>query len=324
MRADRLISILLLLQARGRMTASDLSSQLEVSERTIYRDLEALSMAGIPIYSEHGPGGGYRLLDSYRTTLTGLTEAEVRTLLLSGVYAPLADLGLAEALEVALLKLSAALPEAQQRRAERMRQRIHLDAIPWFQTREAVPHLQSLQEAIWQDQRVCITYRRSDGEVNEYRIDPYGLVAKSNIWYVVAHRDDDEMRVFRVSRILALTLTREHFERPPDFDLAAYWESWCKVFESNLRRLPVTLRIAPHLVDELPNIWGQWVRPIIEQGVDMPDGWRQITVYYEALEHAYGEILSLGAQAEVIDPPELRDRIIDIATRVVQFYGQPG
>jgi predicted DNA-binding transcriptional regulator YafY len=158
MRADRLISILLLLQARGRLTAGELSSQLEVSERTIYRDLDALGMAGVPIYSEHGPGGGYALLDSYRTTLTGLTESEVRTLFMSGVYGPLADLGLAEALEVALLKLSAALPEAQQRRAERMRQRIHLDAVPWFQTREAVPFLQDLQEAIWHDEQVRITY----------------------------------------------------------------------------------------------------------------------------------------------------------------------
>ena len=323
MRADRLISILLLLQARGRMTAADLSIELEVSERTIYRDLEALSMAGVPLYSEHGPGGGYSLLDSYRTTLTGLNEAEVRTLFLSGVYAPLADLGLAEALEVALLKLSAALPEAQQRRAERMRQRIYLDAVPWFQTRESVPHLQRLQEAIWHDQRICITYRRSDSQVLEYVINPYGLVAKSSIWYVVAARDD-EMRVFRVSRILTLSLTGEGFDRPADFDLSAYWGEWCRQFEDSRQRYPVTLRISPALVPHLPDIWGEWVRPLLEEGTRTEDGWCQIVVNYERPEYSYGHILSLGSQIEVIDPPELRQKIIEIAASVVHFYNQPG
>ena len=244
MRADRLISILLLLQTRGRMTAGELSNHLEVSERTIYRDLEALGMAGVPIYSEHGPGGGYTLLDSYRTTLTGLNEAEVRTLFLSGVYAPLADLGLAEALEVALLKLSATLPEAQQRRAEQMRQRIHLDAVPWFQTREEVPHLQTLQEAAWNDTQVKMMYRRSDNRVREYVIYPYGLVAKSNIWYVVAATEGG-MRVFRVARILSLTLLSEHFERPSAFDLMAFWAAWCQEFETSRPRSPITVSIDP-------------------------------------------------------------------------------
>jgi predicted DNA-binding transcriptional regulator YafY len=305
------------------MTAGDLSSQLEVSERTIYRDLEALSMAGVPIYSEHGPGGGYALIDSYRTTLTGLNEAEVRTLFLSGVYAPLADLGLAEALEVALLKLSAALPEAQQRRAERMRQRIHLDAIPWFQTREAVPQLQNLQEAIWHDQAVRIIYRRSDGQVREYTIHPYGLVCKSNIWYVVAARGDD-MRVFRVSRILTLTLTAEFFERPADFDLADYWMMWCKEFELGLQRWPVTLRIAPELAANLPDIWGEWVRPLLASGLETSDGWRQITVHYDSLEWACSNILPLGGRVEVVDPPELRQTIIETAASIVAHYYQPG
>jgi predicted DNA-binding transcriptional regulator YafY len=321
MRADRLISILLLLQARGRLTAGELSQQLEVSERTIYRDLEALGMAGVPIYSEHGPGGGYALLDSYRTTLTGLNEAEVRTLFLSGVYGPLADLGLADALEVALLKLSAALPEAQQRRAERMRQRIHLDAIPWFQTRESVPYLQTLQEAIWLDQSVRITYRRSDSEVREYTIDPYGLVAKSHIWYVVAARDLG-MRVFRVSRIQTLTLTAESFERPPDFDLAAFWMEWCKNFETSLQRWPVTMRISPSLAPHLPAMWGQWVQTLLDAAPPADDGWREIVVNYDSLEWAANSVLPYGGQIEVIDPPELRKMLIDTATSMVRLYSK--
>lgn len=323
MRADRLISILLLLQARGRLTAGELSEQLEVSERTIYRDLEALGIAGVPIYSEHGPGGGYALLDSYRTTLTGLNEAEVRTLFLSGVYGPLADLGLADALEVALLKLSAALPEAQQRRAERMRQRIHLDAIPWFQTRESVPHLQTLQEAIWDDQSVRITYRRSDGEVREYTIDPYGLVAKSHIWYVVAKRDVG-MRVFRVSRIQTLTITAEYFERPADFDLAAYWIDWCRNFEMGLQRWPVTIRISPALAPRLRELWGEWAQTLLDAAPAAADGWHQIVVNYDSLEWAASSILPYGGQIEVIDPPELRKMLIDTATSMVQLYNQPG
>ena len=323
MRADRLISILLLLQARGRLTAGELSEQLEVSERTIYRDLDALGIAGVPIYSEHGPGGGYALLDSYRTTLTGLNEAEVRTLFLSGVYGPLADLGLADALEVALLKLSAALPEAQQRRAERMRQRIHLDAIPWFQTREAVPHLQNLQEAIWQDQSVRITYRRSDNEVREYTIDPYGLVAKSHIWYVVGTRDIG-MRVFRVSRIQTLTLTAEFFERPPDFDLAAYWTEWCRDFETGLQRWPVTMRISPKLAPQLPELWGKWAQTLLDSAPHSDDGWFQIVVNFDSLEWAANNIFPYGGQIEVIDPPELRKTLIDTATSMVALYNQPG
>lgn len=323
MRADRLISILLLLQARGRLTAGELSQQLEVSERTIYRDLEALGMAGVPIYSEHGPGGGYALLDSYRTTLTGLNEAEVRTLFLSGVYGPLADLGLADALEVALLKLSAALPEAQQRRAERMRQRIHLDAIPWFQTRESVPYLQTLQEAIWLDQSVRITYRRSDSEVREYTINPYGLVAKSHIWYVVAARDVG-MRVFRVSRIQTLTLTAESFERPPDFDLADFWLEWCRNFETSLQRWPVTMRISPSLAPHLPALWGQWAQTLLDAAPPADDGWREIVVNYDSLEWAANSVLPYGGQIEVIDPPELRKMLIDTATSMVAIYNQPG
>lgn len=321
MRADRLISILLLLQARGRLTAGELSQQLEVSERTIYRDLEALGMAGVPIYSEHGPGGGYALLDSYRTTLTGLNEAEVRTLFLSGVYGPLADLGLADALEVALLKLSAALPEAQQRRAERMRQRIHLDAIPWFQTRESVPYLQTLQEAIWLDQSVRITYRRSDSEVREYTINPYGLVAKSHIWYVVAARDVG-MRVFRVSRIQTLTLTAESFERPSGFDLADFWLEWCRNFETSLQRWPVTMRVSPSLAPHLPALWGQWAQTLLDAAPPADDGWREIVVNYDSLEWAANSVLPYGGQIEVIDPPELRKMLIDTATSMVRLYSK--
>jgi len=319
MRADRLISILLLLQSRGRMTAGALAQQLEVSERTIYRDLEALSMAGVPVYSEHGPGGGYTLLDSYRTTLTGLTESEVRTLFMSGVSGPLADLGLAEALEIALLKLAASLPESQQKRAERMRQRIHLDAVSWFQSSESVPHLHALQEAVWRDQRVRIVYRRSDGEVRERTIAPYGLVAKASIWYVVASIGED-MRVYRVSRIQSLQFLDEHFERPPDFDLPAYWTAWCHDFEASLNQYPVRLRVAPETAQIMEQFWGGDVRHQIEAATPDQDGWRQITLNYDTIESARSSLIALGPAVEILDPPDLREAVIQLAASILSFY----
>lgn len=319
MRADRLISIVLLLQKHGRLTAGELAGQLEVSERTIYRDLEALDIAGVPIYSEHGPGGGYALLDSYRTILTGLNEAEVRTLFMSGVYGPLADLGLAQALEVALLKLAASLPESQQQRAERSRQRIHLDAVAWFQSSEAVPYLRMLQEAVWCDQRVQITYQRSDGDIGERVIAPYGLVAKASLWYVVAH-NGEAMRVYRVARIRSFTALDDYFERPDDFDLEAYWTQWCKAFETSRFQHDMELRVSPDAVQIMSTFWGDEVRSIIEAAAPDAQGWRQITLQYESLDGACNTLIRFGANVEVLQPPELRDSIIQLATDIVAFY----
>ncbi len=323
MRADRLISIVLLLQNRGRMTASELSTNLEVSERTIYRDLDALGVAGVPVYSEHGPGGGYALLDSYRTTLTGLNEDEVRTLFASGASGPLKDLGLAESSDKALLKLAAALPEPQQRRAERMRRRIHLDARGWFQAHEAVPHLDVLQEATWHDQYVFIRYRRSDGEIRERVIAPYGLVAKASIWYLVAAIEDD-MRVYRVGRILEVELLNDYFEHPHTFDLATYWTRWCDEFETNRPEIPVTMRISPQTATMMVEHWGDVVREIVEQANPAADGWRQITLNYDSIEWARNNLIKLGPEIEILDPPELRQSIIELAASLVQLYTQPG
>ncbi len=321
MRADRLITILLLLQTRGRMTAADLAGELEVSERTVYRDLEALSITGIPIYSEHGPGGGYALLDSYRLSLTGLTEAEVHTLFSSGVYAPLQDLGMGDALEVALLKLAAALPEAQQKRAEEIRRRIHFDARSWFQPPEAVPHLHAIHEAVTQDRRVQIVYQRSDGQIRERTVSPYGLVAKTGIWYLVA-AVEDEMRSYRVSRIQSLEILDESFERPADFDLAAHWTESRKAFESNRLQYPVTLRIAPDLLPELYEIWGDWLRERVESAERDEHDWPEVIVYFERLEWAFKEIFPFGARLQVLEPPELRQRILETASEIMTFYAK--
>jgi len=226
MRADRLLSLLMLLQSKGRMTARELAEQLEVSERTIYRDMEALGIAGIPVCAERGPGGGCFLLDGYQTKLTGLNAPEVRALFLFKMTRPLADLGLNKALDGAMLKLSAALPAEQRSDAEQVHQRIHLDMEDWQQDESSVAHLSTIQEAIWHDRKLLIQYDEGCKLCQQYFIEPYGLVSKANSWYVVASVAG-EQRVFSVSRIVAVVLSGEHFIRPEAFDLSSFWNAHC-------------------------------------------------------------------------------------------------
>lgn len=323
MRADRLLSILLLLQANRRITAQKLAARLEVSERTIYRDLEALSVAGVPVYAERGPGGGCALLGEYRTSLTGLNEADVRALLLSGVPRPLADLGLDRALEAAMLKLVVALPSARRPDAERARQRLHLDAAAWNNPgTEDVPHLRALQEAVWQERKVRLTYRRNDQMVVERLVNPLGLVAKTSIWYLVGMVEDG-IRAYRVSRVQSASLTDEPFERPAGFDLAAYWADWCAQFRASLSHYPVTLRIAPDGIPILPQIFGERTRALIARA-NPPDaeGWITLCLTFETIDVACSVVLGLGTLVEVLEPPELRERVVAQAASVVAFYAE--
>ncbi|HLZ23282.1 MAG TPA: WYL domain-containing protein [Ktedonobacterales bacterium] len=321
MRADRLLSLMLLLQARGRMTAQDLAARLEVSERTVYRDISALGMAGIPVYAERGPGGGCGLMDGFRTSLNGLSEAEVETLLLSSVPGPLRDLGLAPALEAALLKLLAALPSTRRGEAERFRRRIHVDPAGWGRSGEAVPHLRTLQEAVWQDRRLRLTYAH-DHEVSERTVEPMGLVAKASIWYLVA-QTEGETRVFRVSRVVAAEPLEATFARTEEFDLAAYWTESCARFEASWAQYPVTLRVGPDMLPYLPMILGDSVRPALEHA-EPPDaaGWVAVTVMFESLEVARSRVLGLGTQVEALAPVELRESLAMWAADVARFYGR--
>jgi predicted DNA-binding transcriptional regulator YafY len=320
MRADRLLILLLLLQTNGRVTAQTLAKRLEVSERTIYRDLEALSLAGVPVYAERGPGGGWKLLEDYRTNLTRLTETEVNTLFMSGIAGPIADLGLGKAGEDALLKLLAALPTVYRRNAERARQRIHLDAAGWFHREEEVPYLQVVQEAVWNDRRLRLTYQRGDLDLVERFVDPYGLVAKASIWYLVA-ASSGEMRVYRVSRIQAVEMTEEGFDRPADFVLRAFWAQWSAEFEMSLWRYPVTLRVAPDAVPILTHVLGDWVQALVKQA-DPPDteGWITLSLLFEGLPEARSRLLGLGTMIEVLEPQELRDSLAEFAARIANFY----
>ena len=245
MRADRLLSLLMLLQTHGKLPAHQLAKELEVSERTIYRDIEALSMAGIPIYGEPGREGGFALVDHYRTTLTGLSDAQVQALFMLNIPAPLADLGVRQEARAALLKIAAALPGDHREDERRVRQRFFLDAVGWDRGEEAVPHLQTIHQAVWQDRQLWISYQIGPLAVDlEQRVEPYGLVAKAGIWYLV-YRRGEALRVQRVSRLLDARLAEETFARPVDFDLAAFWQDWCAEQERSRFYYAVTARISP-------------------------------------------------------------------------------
>ena len=319
-RADRLLSMVLLLQSRGRLTARDLAETLEVSERTVYRDLDALSAAGVPVYAERGRGGGCTLQEGYRTSLMGLSEAEVRTLFVAGVRGPLADLGLDEALERVLLKLLAALPSSHRSAAERARQRVHLDAAPWFPAHEPVPHLDVVQTAIWQEQKLRLEYRRGDGTSRRRLVEPYGLVAKASVWYLVA-MSDGEMRAYRVSRIQAAELTGDWFERDNTFDLPSFWARWSADFMESLARYSGTARVAADCLNSLPRRVGEGLRFIVEEA-GQPDagGRRTLPMVFESLDIARHHILNLGSNVEVIEPPELRDSVAAAASEIAALY----
>jgi predicted DNA-binding transcriptional regulator YafY len=320
MRADRLLSILLLLQARGRMTARELARELEVSERTIYRDINALSIAGVPVYGEAGLEGGYALVDSYRTNLTGLTAGEVRALCMLSVPAPLADLGVSQELRAALLKLSAALPDARRRDQERARQCYHLDSTWWRQGEEQVPHLHTVHQAVWQNRKLHVVYCPPFATAIERLVAPYGLVAKAGVWYLVCARNG-AMYVHRVSDYLDVRMAEESFERPASFDLVSFWEEWCAGYETLLSEFTVIVRVAPTFVPQLPRHLGSAIHTKVAQaGPPDADGWIRLELSFESFEVARERILGFGRGVEVLEPRPLRRSVLDYAEQIVALY----
>jgi predicted DNA-binding transcriptional regulator YafY len=318
MRADRLLSILLHLQVHRRMTAGDLAERLEVSERTIYRDMEALGMAGIPVVADRGARGGWRLMEDYRTNLTGLNEAEIQALFLAKPMRLLADLQLDKAAEGALLKLLAALPSAHRTGAQDLRQRIHVDVAGWRQTAEPVPFLPLLQEAVWRDRRIRMTYGRTDGTHAEREVDPLGLVAKGSIWYLIA-AVEGEPRTYRISRIREALLLDSPCARPADFDLAAYWERSAAQFQAALPRIPAAVRVDPAILPRARS--GERYTRVQREDQPDPDGWVPLTILFEDDHSALEWALSFGPQVEIIEPAELRAAVVAAAQGIVARYG---
>jgi predicted DNA-binding transcriptional regulator YafY len=322
MRADRLVSILLLLQARGKMSARELSEELEVSQRTIYRDINALCIAGVPVFSETGPEGGYDLIDRYRTNLTGLTAGEVQALSMLNIPAPLADLGVREQLQSALLKLSAALPDDYREAEEKVRQRIYLDSTWWQQGEEQVPHILTVQEGVWQNRKLLILYRPHYSFEIEQLVDPYGLVAKAGIWYLVYARKE-VITVERVSRLINVSLTEQRFLRPMDFDLESFWEVWCRDTERMLTGFKVLVRVSPDFIPELPRFFGSSIQTRIS-AAEPPDeeGWIKLELFFDSFDAARDRLLGFGQGVEVLDPLSLRLSILDYAEQVLSIYSQ--
>ena len=323
MRASRLLSLLLLLQTRGRLTAQELAGELEVSVRTVYRDVESLGAAGVPIYADRGPAGGYQLLDGYRTRLTGLNADEAESLFLAGLPGPAAELGLGAVLATAELKLLAALPPGLRDSAGRLRERFHLDPTGWFYGDEPAPHLAAVAAAIWEQRAIRVRYRRAgrSGEVTR-TLEPLGVVLKGGAWYFVA-RASGQPRTYRVGRILELETLDEPFERPASFDLAEFWQSWSRDFEARMYRGEAVIRLSPRGREMVQYLTAPAVYRAIEETADPPDrdGWVQAVIPIESVEHACGALLRLGAGVEVLAPPELRARIAEVVGALARIYG---
>ncbi|MBO3731488.1 helix-turn-helix transcriptional regulator [Glycomyces niveus] len=320
MRAGRLVSMLLLLQQRGGMTAERLARELGVSVRTVYRDAEALAAAGIPIYGESGHAGGYRLLDGYRTKLTGLTEGEAEALALSGVPAAAVDLGLQTELAALELKLSAAMPQAQRERAEEAKRLFHLDVVGWFRRAEPVPFLALAANAAWERRRLQVRYSRwAEPKEVERELCPLGLVLKGGQWYLVATVEDGPARMYKVTNLLAAKKTDKTFERPDDFDLAAWWARQLDDFDARRYQGEALVRLSPDAVAKAPdNLDADSVAAIAEGTVE-PDGWTVATIPIETHAHAAGELLRLGG-VEVLEPATLRTLIRELATEAAALH----
>jgi predicted DNA-binding transcriptional regulator YafY len=305
MRATRLVSLLLLLQTRGQLTAAELAVQLEISVRTVHRDMESLAAAGVPVEAVRGPAGGYRLAGGYRTRLTGLTADEAEALFAAGMPGPAAELGLGGELAAARLQLLAALPSELQERATRASRLFHLDTRGWFRAEDRVPHLPGLSAAVWRGCRVRLRYREGR-KVVQRTVDPLGLVLKGGAWYLIARRAAG-MRVYRVSRVAAVRQLADRFERPSGFDLTSFWDEWSRAFEQSRARVDVRLRVSEAVRRFLPG----------EPRIDA-DG--SVLVSFPDLGDAYREVLRFGADAEVLEPAELRERVAGTSREVAALY----
>jgi len=322
MRAARLVSLLLLLQTRGRMTAQDLADELEVSVRTVYRDVESLGAAGVPIYADRGPAGGYQLLDGYRTRLTGLTGDEAGSLSLAGVPGPAAALGLGSVLAAAELKLRASLPGELADRVDRVRERFHLDAPGWFRADEPTPHLATVADAVWRERMLEVRYRRWKAPREVTRtLSPLGVVLKAGRWYLVAGRDD-KITAYRVVNVLEAALLDEPAHRPPGFDLAKYWQEWTDRYERGVYTASATVRMTTEALDRMAYVFPPEMARVARASAGSPDeaGWLTTTVPIESIRHGHIELLKLGADAEVLAPPELRERFAATARGMAETY----
>lgn len=329
-RDSRLLSLLLRLQARGGMSAQALARALEVSVRTIHRDIDRLSAAGVPVWAERGRMGGFRLQPGWSIGLSRLTEGEANALLLAGLPGPAAELGLGSQAVSAQLKLLEALPETLRSQAMRVSARFHLDPIDWYQLKADQRHLSEVADAVWSCRTLRLRYESWKG-IKTHDLEPLGLVLKAGVWYLVAQRAgqgaDESARTFRLDNILALTVREATFSYPPGFDLAAYWQAATRRFETELYTDTATLRVTARGLKAFSYFHAAVARAARESAAPDPSrrGWQRVTVPIESLEQAAGELLKLGPEAEVLAPRALR-RLIQrtISQLGVLYLGDQG
>ncbi|MGW6457115.1 helix-turn-helix transcriptional regulator [Streptomyces sp. NPDC055078] len=344
MRAARLIKMVLLLQSRPSMTGAELARELEVSERTITRDALALSEAGVPVYADRGRAGGYRLIGGYRTRLTGLGRSEAEALFLSGLPGALRDMGLEDAASAARLKVSAALLPSLSDAPRSAAQRFHLDAPGWYQPPETPPLLPAIAEAVWEDRRVRAAYRNRQGSEVQRELEPYGLVLKAGVWYLCA-RVDDSFRVYRIDRFASVEDTAvdpvagvdpvaavnpvaggspdgRYFSRDEAFDLPGFWEERAAQFARSILRAEAVVKVTEEGARRLPYVTDRMAarEALAAAGPPDPDGRTTLTLPVESLPVAYAQLLTLGPDLEVLEPPELREMFAEAAARMAKLY----
>ncbi|HEV7352692.1 MAG TPA: WYL domain-containing protein [Brevundimonas sp.] len=321
MRASRLLSILMILQTRGGATARTLAEAFEVSERTIHRDIDQLSAAGVPVYADRGRNGGFRLLDGYRTRLTGLTEAEAEALFLAGLPGPAADMGLGDVVADVQLKLLAALPPDRQAAAERIGARFHIDPVGWFQAPDEAARLPEIARAVLTCRRLRVDYDSWRGRRTR-DLEPLGLILKSGRWYLAARPGDGtvEPRIYRVGAVASLTVSDQTFERPGDFDLAAWWRGAAARFERDRFVTTARVRLTAEGLRRLKALDPAYARHAATAASES-DGRLTLDVPIEGTEQAALDLLRLGAEAEVLAPPELRAAMAETVRALGRVYG---
>ena len=316
MRTSRLLSLLILLQLRERLTAEALAEEFEVSVRTIYRDMDKLSAAGVPVYGDRGPGGGFQLLNGYKTRLTGLAPDEAEAMFMIGMPGPAAALGLGSAATRAGRKILAALPPPWSEMAGRMGERFHLDPIDWYRAAESAEHLPAIARAVLDQRRVAMKYESWTG-VRDWLIEPLGLVMKAGTWYVVARSGKTE-RIFKVAKILEQTTQAVTFERPSHFDLATYWSAELARFEAGLRPGSATLRASPTGLQRLASL-GHYASQAVK-AASPPDanGWAEVHLPIETIDQAALALLGIGPEVQVLEPATLRDELRGLAEQIAR------
>ncbi|MFV0136417.1 helix-turn-helix transcriptional regulator [Streptomyces sp. HMX87] len=325
MRAARLIRMVLLLQSRPLMTAAELARELEVSERTVTRDAQALSEAGVPVYADRGRAGGYRLIGGYRTRLTGLHRSEAEALFLSGVPGALREMGLEDAASAARLKVSAALLPSLRDASRTAAQRFHLDAPNWFREPETPELLPVVADAVWDDRRITARYRRGADEAGR-ELEPYGLVLKAGTWYLCARAvgaGGGAFRVYRIDRFASVEAGGERFERDEEFDLPGFWAERAEQFARSILRAEVVVRLSAQGVRALPHAVGSLSagEALADAGEPDAEGWVTVTLPVESEEVAHTQLTGLGPEVEVLAPEGLRERFARDARRIAALYG---